>query len=130
MKNIKITPYTIEGEWDWCDISAGMPQGWLILAEMCKGEHIWCFRADGVMTSQENGRTRYVVKYLFDHKKLMLTLDGYLVNNDGEPHTLIYEQYRVEFNTLSDFYLYDQEDVIVGMETESLRLRFQKILKC
>ena len=99
MKNIEITPYTIEGEWNWCDISAGMPQGWLTLAEMCKGEHIWCFRADRVMTSQENGRTRYVVKYLFDHKKLMLTLDGYLVNNEGEPHTLIYEQYRVEFNT-------------------------------
>jgi len=130
MKNIEITPYVIEGEWDWRDISAGMPQGWITLSEMCKGEHIWCFRADGVMTSQENGRTRYIVKYLFDYKKLMLILDGYLINNEGEPHTLIYEQYRVEFNTLSEFYLYDQEDVIIGMEKESLRLRFHKILQC
>lgn len=130
MKNNEISPYMIEGEWDWRDISAGMPQGWVTLAEMCKGEHIWCFRADGVMTSQENGRTRYVVKYLFNHEKLLLILDGYLINNEGEPHTLIYEQYRVKFSTLSEFYLYDQEDVIIGLEEESLRLRFQKILKC
>lgn len=44
MEKIEITPYSLEGEWNWLDISAGMPQGWLKLAEMCKGEHIWCFR--------------------------------------------------------------------------------------
>lgn len=130
MKNIEITPYLIEGEWDWREISANMTQGWVTLSEMCKAAHIWCFRADGVMTSKEDGHPRYVVKFLFDHQRLRLTLDGYLINNQGEPHTLIYEQYRVEFTTPSELYLYDLEDVEVGQEEESLRLKFQKILKC
>lgn len=129
MKKHEITPYSIEGDWDWRDISVSMPQGWIPLTEMCKGEHIWCFRADGIMTSKENGRTRYVVKYMFDFERLSLILDGYQMNNNGEPHTLIYEQYRIKFNTLSELYLYDREDVEAG-EEETLRLKFCKVLKC
>ena len=130
MKNVEINPYAIEGEWDWRDVSAGMPQGWIPLMELCKREHIWCFRADGVMTSKENGRSRYIVRYQLDCDRSMLVLDGYMINNEGEPHTLIYEKYRVEFITPAELHLYDQEDVAVGLEKESLRLRFRKILKC
>ena len=50
MKIIEITPYMIEGEWDWRDVSAGMPQGWIPRMEMGKGTHNWGFRAGGVMT--------------------------------------------------------------------------------
>lgn len=128
MKKSEITPYLFEGDWDWREICANSTEGWITLSELSKGEHIWCFRADGVMTSKENGKPRYVVRYFFDHRKLFLILDGYQVNTGGEPHTIIYEKYRVEFISAAEVYLYDQEDVEIGLEEESLRLTLHKIL--
>lgn len=127
MKKDEITPDTIAGEWDWREISAFISKQWVVMSKLYEGEHVWRFGADGVMISHEHGRMKYVVKYRFDHDKLRLVLNGHTVDDEGKPHTLIQERYRVEFKSPSELVLYDLEDVLYASGGESLRLRFRRI---
>lgn len=127
MKKNKILPRPIEGNWDARKTEVD-PLGiqWITLIERPPGEHIWCFRDDGIMISREYGRERYAVYYWFEPDRLMLSLDGWLLNEGGERELLIREEYRVEFPGPAEMYLYDREDVETG-EAESLRLTFERI---
>jgi hypothetical protein len=126
MTKIEAKPRIIEGEWDWREISMNLAKGWVPVDEKSEREHIWCFRADGLMKSQENNQTVYDVEYHFDQKKMRLKLNGSLLNADGKPKSRIDEFYRVEFISPSEMFLYDLEGVEQG-ETESLRMMFRKI---
>ncbi len=126
MTKIEAKPRIIEGEWDWREISMNLAKGWVPVDEKMEGEHIWCFRADGLMKSEENNRTAYDVEYHFDQKRMRLVLDGRLIDIDGKSKSRIYETYRVEFPSPSEMLLYDLEDVGPG-EVESLRLRLIRV---
>ncbi len=126
MTKIEAKPRIIEGEWDWRDISINLPGGWIVLDNKPEGEHIWCFRADGLMKSRMDGQIVYDVEYHFDSKRMRLTLYGWQLCRDGAPKNRIYETYRVEFPSPSEMLLYDLEEVEPG-EMELLRLRFGRV---
>lgn len=126
MKKSEAKPLGVEGDWDWCEIAANLPGGWIILENKPKGSHTWGFIGNDIMISNERAYVRYVVKYRYDPEKLRLTLYGHSLDDKGEPEILIKENYRVEFPASTEMFLYDLDDVEPG-EEESLRLRFRRI---
>lgn len=130
MKNEEIIPRSIEGDWDWREISSNQSKGWTVILKRPEREHIWGFTGkENMISTERNGERewiRYVVRYHYDPDKLRLTLDGYQLDNKGEPETRVQEHYRVEFVSPTEMYLYDLEDVEPG-EAESLRLMLHKL---
>ena len=122
----EVTPRSIEGDWDWREISSNQPEGWTTILEKSKREHIWGFIGDKMMISTEGDYLRYVVEYCYDPDKLRLSLRGHQLDDKAEPEILVQEEYRVEFVSPTEMYLYDLEDVEPG-EEESLRLTLRKV---
>ena len=128
----EVTPRSIEGDWDWREISSNSPKGWDTILERPERGHIWGFIGQENMISTERDGDgerewiRYAVRYHYDPDKLRLTLDGYQLDDKGEPETRVQEHYRVEFVSPTEMYLYDLEDVEPG-EEESLRLTLRKV---
>ena len=126
MKKIESIPHSIEGDWDWRETCAHLPEGWITLQKKSKGEHIWGFIGSDMMLSTENNQLWYVIEYRYDPDQLRLTLNGWLLDDHAEREMLVREEYRVEFANPSEMYLYDLEDVEAG-EEELLRLTLRRI---
>lgn len=127
-KEVVITRTFLEGEWEWKDVSAGTHWGWFPLTEFGKNEHIWCFRADGIMMSERDSRIVYLVRYSFRPRDRVLYLEGLELGPDGQPSVRVNEKYRVKIRSRNEIYLYDLEDVTVEPDEYSLRLCFKRIV--
>ena len=126
MEKIENGHIPVLGSWRWRQTAVPWQGEWMPLKEFSRDEHIWTFRADGVMTSLCEGHPCYCTVYSYDPQQSLLVLDGYDLDPEGNRHAAVNERYSCSFVGTDSMLLYDVED-FMGVPGIRLRLQFSRM---